>query len=135
VQNSNVNDGTNEDAARISRSPRIVNLLSNAIKYSDPDKAQRLVDAHRAAAPEGWFAFAIQDNGIGVPADQVEMIFSQFVRTHSERDEELAVRGLGLGLSIVRESLDAMGGTITMESLETKGTMFTIALPIAVPRP
>ena len=108
----------------------LVNLLSNAIKYSDPGKTDRFVSVQQAEAPAGSVAFAIQDNGLGVPADQVSAIFSQFVRAHSGRDEELAIGGLGLGLSIVRECLDAMGGTIAVESIETAGTTFTITLPL-----
>jgi len=56
-------------------------------------------------------------------------MFGQFVRAHSARDAELGVRGVGLGLSIVRGCLDAMGGTVTAESVETKGATFTITLP------
>ena len=107
----------------------LVNLLSNAIKCSDPAKAERFVEARRAPAPTGRCAFTIRDNGIGVPRDRIEAIFGQFVRAHSARDTELGVRGMGLGLSIVPECLDAMGGTITAESVETKGTTFTITLP------
>ena len=108
----------------------LVNLLSNAIKYSDPAKAERFVEAQAAPAPSGRSAFTIRDNGLGVPQDRIEAIFGQFVRAHGERDAELGVRGMGLGLSIVRECLDAMGGTITIESVETKGTTFTITLPL-----
>jgi signal transduction histidine kinase len=107
----------------------LVNLLSNAIKYSDPAKAERFVEARRAPASVGTCAFTIRDNGIGVPQDRIEAIFGQFVRAHSERDSELGVRGMGLGLSIVRECLDALGGTITAESVETSGTTFTVTLP------
>ena len=119
------------DAARLELV--LINLLSNAIKYSDPAKAERIVEiieAPGAPAPTGRCAFTIRDNGIGVPQDQIDAIFGQFVRAHSERDGELGVRGMGLGLSIVRECLDAMGGTITAESVESKGTTFTLSLPL-----
>ncbi len=122
------------DAARLELV--LVNLLSNAIKYSDPAKAERIVEiieiveAPDAPEPTGRCAFMIRDNGIGVPPDQIDAIFGQFVRAHSERDVELGVRGMGLGLSIVRECLDAMGGTIAAESVEMKGTTFTLSLPI-----
>lgn len=117
------------DAARLELV--LVNLLSNAIKYSDPAKADRFVEAQSATAPHGHCAVTIRDNGIGVPPDRLEAIFSQFVRAHRERDVELGVRGMGLGLSIVRECLDVMGGTITVESVETEGTTFTVTLPVA----
>jgi signal transduction histidine kinase len=110
----------------------LVNLLSNAIKYSDPAKTGRFVEASGAPACPGKCAFTIRDNGIGVPQDRIEEIFGQFVRAHSERDGELGVRGMGLGLSIVRECLDAIGGTITAESVEGRGTTFTVTLPLTV---
>jgi len=116
------------DAARLELV--LVNLLSNAIKYSDPAKAERFVEVCGAPASTGQCAFTIRDNGIGVPQDRIDAIFGEFVRAHSERDAELGVRGMGLGLSVVRECLDAMGGTITAESVEGTGTTFTVTLPI-----
>ncbi len=57
------------------------------------------------------------------------MIFGQFVRAHRERDDELAVAGMGLGLSIVRDCLDAMDGSIEIESVDTQGTTFIVTVP------
>jgi two-component system OmpR family sensor kinase len=108
----------------------LINLLSNAIKYSDPAKAARFVEVKGAAAASGSCAFTVRDNGIGVPADRVDSIFGRFVRAHHERDIELDTRGLGLGLSIVRECLDALGGTIAVESIEREGTSFIVTLPV-----
>ena len=108
----------------------LVNLLSNAVKYSDPAKTERIVEIGAAPAPPGRCAFTIRDNGIGVPPNRIDAIFTQFVRAHSERDGELGVRGMGLGLSIVRECLDSMGGTITVESARDEGTAFTLTLPL-----
>ena len=73
--------------------------------------------------------FTVEDNGIGVPADRIDMIFGQFARAHRERDDELAVAGMGLGLSIVRECLDAMDGSIEVESVDAHGTSFTVTVP------
>ena len=52
----------------------------------------------------------IRDNGIGIPKSKLDLIFDQFVRVHAHLDDELGAQGLGLGLSIVRESMEAMGG-------------------------
>jgi signal transduction histidine kinase len=105
------------------------NLISNAIKYSDPAKEQRVVEVRRAEAPEDVCAITVSDNGIGIPADRVDRIFDQFVRAHRGRDEELGVHGMGLGLSIVWESVMAIGGSITVASAESEGTVFTVMLP------
>lgn len=120
------------DAARLELV--LVNLLSNAIKYSDPAKAERFVEVRGTPPADGRCVFTIRDNGIGVPQERIEAIFGQFVRAHGERDAELGVQGMGLGLSIVRECLDAMAGTIAVESVEARGTTFTVTLPVGVGR-
>ncbi len=71
----------------------------------------------------------IEDNGIGIPAGKVVVIFEQFVRAHSDRDEELGAQGLGLGLAIVRESMEAMKGSVTVTSEERAGAAFTLTWP------
>ena len=58
----------------------------------------------------------IEDNGIGIAPGKLAAIFEQFVRAHTDRDEELGAQGLGLGLAIVQESMEAMGGTVTVSS-------------------
>lgn len=108
----------------------LVNLLANAIKYSDPGKAERYVRVRHAPGPQ--VSIVIEDNGIGIPERQVFMIFEQFVRAHSDRDEELGAQGLGLGLAIVRECMEAMKGTVTVTSDEGVGTAFTLTWPAPV---
>jgi signal transduction histidine kinase len=71
----------------------------------------------------------IRDNGIGIPSAKLETIFDQFVRAHPHLDDELGAQGLGLGLSIVQESMEAMGGRVTVESVEGMGTTFTLEWP------
>lgn len=106
----------------------LMNLLANAVKYSDPGKPARTVwlrrvtDGHRAAV-------SVVDNGLGIPAATLQRIFDQFVRAHAHLDDELNAQGLGLGLSIVRESMDAMDGTVAVESTEGVGTTFTLRWP------
>jgi signal transduction histidine kinase len=68
------------------------------------------------------------------PARATCAIFEQFVRVHSHLDDELGAQGLGLGLSIVRECMDAMGGSVTVESIEGHGTTFTIEWPATTQR-
>ncbi len=105
----------------------VVNLIANAIKYSDPDKADRFVRVRRT--PGSGPSIVIEDNGIGIPAGKVVAIFEQFVRAHSDRDEELGAQGLGLGLAIVRESMEAMKGSVTVTSEEKAGAAFTLTWP------
>ena len=103
----------------------IVNLLANAVKYSDPAKNSRVVRlSSDAASPHP--RVHIHDNGIGIPKAKLDAIFEQFVRVHRHLDHDLGVHGMGLGLSIVRECMEAMNGTVVVESTEGQGTTFTL---------
>lgn len=104
----------------------LMNLLANAVKYSDPGKSARTVRVRRDPAGPG---VRVEDNGIGIPAGKRALIFEQFVRVHRHLDEELGAQGLGLGLSIVRECMEAMGGTVTVESADGQGTAFVLRWP------
>ena len=88
----------------------LMNLIANAIKYSDPGKPARIIDVE-GSSQDGTVSILIRDNGLGIPEERLAGIFEQFVRAHSERDEELGAQGLGLGLAIVRE-LGKMGARI-----------------------
>lgn len=111
-----------------------MNLIANAIKYSDPAKTDRFVEV--AGSPPGpEVAIAVRDNGIGIPAARVQEIFGEFVRAHPDRDRELGAGGLGLGLAIVRECMDAMSGAVTVESSEASGTTFTVSWPTSHTEP
>lgn len=102
-----------------------VNLLANAIKYADPSKPQRVVDVEPLDGQE--LTVVVSDNGIGIPANRLDVVFQQFVRVHADRDDELGAQGLGLGLSIVRESMEATGGSVSVTSREGEGTSFTLS--------
>jgi signal transduction histidine kinase len=106
----------------------LMNLLANAVKYSDLSKTRRTVRVRLAAGGSGP-AIQITDNGIGVPPSKLDKIFEQFVRAHAHLDDELGAQGMGLGLAIVRECMDAIGGTVAVESDEGKGTIFTLGWP------
>ena len=112
----------------------MVNLLANAVKYSDPVKPARVVRVEcdaAAARPR----VSVRDNGIGIPASKVALIFDQFVRVHAHLDVELGAQGMGLGLSIVRECMDAMGGSVRVDSVEGVGTTFVLEFPSQPSRP
>ena len=106
----------------------LMNLFANAVKYSDPAKPARVVRVGLDAARDTP-RLRVDDNGIGIPAARLSVIFEQFVRVHSHLDDELGSQGLGLGLSIVRECMEAMGGTVTVESVEGQGTGFVLTWP------
>jgi signal transduction histidine kinase len=106
----------------------VMNLLANAVKYSDPAKTPRVVWVEHDTTAD-HLKVLVRDNGIGIPKSKLEVIFNQFVRVHAHLDDELGAQGLGLGLSIVRENMVALGGTVAVASAEGDGTTFTLEWP------
>ncbi len=102
------------------------NLLSNAVKYS-PRGGRVLVSAAPAADRPGMVEVAVEDDGVGIPADQLPRIFDKYVRV--AHPDTAAARGLGLGLSLVKALAEAHGGRIEVESLPGKGSRFRLLLP------
>lgn len=102
-----------------------LNLIANAIKHSDPAKSSRVVEILSVAGvPQP--TVLVRDNGVGMSPRRVQHLFREFDRTHDYRDRDLDGQGLGLGLSIVRECMDACGGTVRIESTEGEGTTVTL---------
>lgn len=100
------------------------NLLSNAIKYT-PDGGQITVSIGRT---NGEAVVSVHDTGIGIPPDAVPNLFTRFYRV--DRDASQSPAGIGLGLYISRTLVEAMGGSITVESELGQGSVFTVILPI-----
>ena len=106
-----------------------VNLLSNAIKYADPARTIRTVEVAAGPQSEHEVQVIVRDNGVGIPADRIGSVFDRFSRAHTDREELRGVTGLGLGLSIVADCVQAMGGRVEVESAEDQGTAFVMTLP------
>jgi signal transduction histidine kinase len=102
------------------------NLLSNAVKYS-PRGGRVDVSAGRAPDDPGMVEVAVEDEGVGIPAEQLARIFDKYVRV--PHPETAAARGLGLGLSLVKALAEAHGGRVEVESLPGKGSRFRLLLP------
>ena len=112
------------DAPRIERV--VVNLLGNAIKYS-PAGGVIEVRVARTCDEAGCMAIlSVTDPGVGIPADDLERIFERFQRATNVR----SIAGTGIGLSGVRRIVELHGGTITVDSVEGKGSTFTVCLPL-----
>jgi signal transduction histidine kinase len=119
------------DAARLELV--LMNLMSNAIKYSDPAKPERFVEVLLSGASEDGRTICIRDNGIGVPQEDVPFIFKDFYRASPEMDAKLGIRGSGLGLAIVADCVKAIGGRISVASVQGEGTVFDLWLPPTMP--
>jgi len=107
----------------------LVNLLSNGIKYSDATKPERYVEITGAESGDDLCRIMISDNGLGIPAASLHTIFHRFTRAHEDREDLKHVGGMGLGLSIVEDSVRAMQGHIDVVSTEGVGTTFVLTLP------
>ena len=102
------------------------NLLSNAVKYS-PRGGRVLVSASPAPDRPGMVEVAVEDDGVGIPAEQLPRIFEKYVRV--PHPDTAAARGLGLGLSLVKALAEAHGGRVEVDSLPGKGSRFRLLLP------
>jgi signal transduction histidine kinase len=100
------------------------NLVDNAVRYNRPDGSVT-VGARRS--PEG-LVVEVRDSGMGIPADQLPLVFDRFHRVDPSRSEETG--GCGLGLSIARKIVEAHGGRI-LASSSPSGSVFSIVLPEA----
>lgn len=100
----------------------LTNLLSNSIKYRDPQKVQNVVHFY-ITIERKVLTLKVQDNGIGISPTLLPKIFNMFYRA-TERSE-----GAGLGLYIVRETVQKLGGKIDVQSEPEVGTTFEIEIP------
>jgi len=99
------------------------NLISNAIKYAHPERRPHI---RIFCAKEGdRHIFYVSDNGLGIPGEFRDSVFDIFFRTHADIAE-----GSGVGLSIVKRAITAMGGEIWIEPGTEVGTTFVFTIPI-----
>lgn len=98
------------------------NLISNSIKYSDEKKPAQLIKITMDVTSESA-SIQFSDNGVGIDQHALPQIFQMFFRA-TEKNE-----GSGLGLFIVKEAIDTLKGTITVDSIKGAGTSFTIIIP------
>ena len=117
--------GTTGDADMIEQ--MFENLISNALKYTRAGSVRIAF----AAEPEGMIRVEIQDSGIGIPKESVPHLFTEFYRASNARAVEAV--GTGLGLALVKETVDQHRGRIRVESEEGQGTTFVVHLPARTP--
>ncbi len=102
----------------------LYNLLANAVKFSDPATGEIWI---RLGSKGDRVEIEVEDNGIGIPRDQLERIFERFAQV--ERSAMRRQEGTGIGLALVKEIVAQHGGTVTVESEPGRGSTFTVSLP------
>ena len=109
------------------------NIIDNAIKYSGAHCSWIGIKAHTEMSDSAQrIQVTIEDKGIGIPASEVPYIFEPFYRGREVIAAQ--IHGNGLGLSLVKNIIEAHGGTISVASTEGEGSSFTLSLP-AAPQP
>jgi PAS domain S-box-containing protein len=106
----------------------LLNLLSNAVKFTERGEVMVLVDAAKTGESSYRIELAVRDTGIGIPADRMDQLFASFSQVDASTTRRFG--GTGLGLAISKRLVELMGGTISVESEEQKGSTFRISLPV-----
>ncbi len=127
LDHSSVKSGLNVICDRIRIGQVLGNLVSNAVKFS-PAMSTVHIRSEETTLPGGHPAIAIrvEDEGLGIPADELEIIFDKFVQSTKT---STGAGGTGLGLSICREIVALHGGTIRAENNAERGASFIFTLP------
>jgi len=103
----------------------LLNLVDNAIKYSN-EAVHIVIGCHKSGDNA---IISVKDNGIGIPASHVNLVFEKFHRVPTGNVHN--VKGTGLGLSYVKYIVEAHGGTINVKSEIGKGTEFIVCIPLS----
>jgi HAMP domain-containing protein/signal transduction histidine kinase/ActR/RegA family two-component response regulator len=103
------------------------NLLSNAFKFTNKGGVSMTVTSASKDRGDGMLSFAVQDTGIGIPAEKQKLIFEAFQQADGTTSRKYG--GTGLGLTISREIARLLGGSIDVVSAPDRGSTFTLYLP------
>jgi len=104
----------------------LINLVGNAIKFTEQGHVKVTVRLEKAGLKE-YIGFHIEDTGIGIPPDEQGKIFDIFYQTDGSSTRKFG--GTGLGLSITKQLSEMLDGTLTVQSREGKGTIFSLLIP------
>jgi signal transduction histidine kinase len=101
------------------------NLVNNAIKFTD---AGNVLISARHLPENGTIKFKVTDTGIGIPREEIPLIFEKFHQ--ADGSQTRAFGGVGLGLHIVKKYSELLGAQIEVESEQNVGSTFTLTLPL-----
>lgn len=109
----------------------LLNLIGNATKFTENGQIKLLVHTLEEADDKLLLEFTVEDSGIGIPEDKLQLIFESF--NQATNDTTRKYGGTGLGLSISKSLVEMQGGTIAVRSQPLAGSAFTFTLPFTVP--
>jgi signal transduction histidine kinase len=116
------------DAARIRQIA--VNLIGNAIKFTHRGRVDVMVRCAQQTSDEAGMVLAVRDTGIGIPSDKLDLVFERFTQADGSMTRRYG--GTGLGLTLVKQLVELMGGALDVESRESVGSTFTVTLRLRV---
>ena len=102
----------------------LVNLLDNAVKYN---RQNGQVSVKLSKTADNHMVLTVSDTGVGIPKDKQNRIFERFYRVESSRSKETG--GTGLGLAMCKHIISRHHGTVTLDSVEGRGTTITVTMP------
>ena len=106
----------------------ISNLLSNALKFSSPGGSIVVHLNQMIEKEKEWLILKVNDNGQGIPKEVLPHIFDRFYQAEGSNTRHF--EGTGIGLALTKDLVELMGGTIGVKSVITKGSQFTVKLPV-----
>ena len=101
-----------------------MNLLSNAVKYTDKGHVKLTIKEQEHDGDEVDVFFCVEDTGIGIPAEEADHVFEEFVQLDHYYD------GTGIGLTVARSLARRLGGDIVLDTSYTHGARFVMTLPL-----
>ena len=110
----------------------LVNLINNAVKYTNEGSVTLHVEKENLQGDQVVLMFSVIDTGMGIKQDAIPHLFDAFQRIDEEKNSK--IEGTGLGLTIVKNLVDLMGGRITVNSVYTQGSTFIVTLRQKVTR-
>ncbi|HTF05666.1 MAG TPA: PAS domain S-box protein, partial [Bacteroidia bacterium] len=106
----------------------LVNLVGNAVKFTSKGFVSFGCDIKAETERQLSLLFWIEDSGIGIPKEKLEMIFDPFTQASASANRKFG--GTGLGLTIVKDLVELQGGTVSVQSAEGIGSRFEVILPV-----
>ena len=104
----------------------LINLLNNAVKYTNSGYVALSVHCTKTDAGKALVTYSVEDTGIGIRKESMPHLFDAFRREDEEKNRY--IEGTGLGLSIVKQLVELLGGTISVNSVYTKGSTFVVSI-------
>ncbi|MBD5451754.1 MAG: DegV family EDD domain-containing protein [Lachnospiraceae bacterium] len=104
----------------------LTNILTNAVKYTETGSVTLSAKGERLAADEILLRISVEDTGMGIRKENLDDLFSSFKRIDETKNRN--IEGTGLGLTIVKQLVDMMGGKISVDSVYHKGSVFTVEI-------